>query len=143
MLWPRGRRLSSDFSLAARSSEGSDEAIARFERETVRYTRGFLGLAEIALAWPGAGMVEMVPAFDCAELSTPMEIAGEELDVTRLAFAVGLAPTMGLDGASAEAAVATVASAAETVSVTGTLQRFHRRWTRGTRRPRCCQRRTR
>ena len=75
MLWPRGRRLSSDLSLAARSSEGSDEAIARFERETVRYTRGPLGLAEIALAWPGAGMVEMVPAFNCTELSTPMEIA--------------------------------------------------------------------
>ena len=57
-------------------------------------------MAEIALAWPGAGMVETVPAFDCAELSTPMEIAEEEPDVTTLAFAGGLAPTMGLDGAA-------------------------------------------
>jgi len=70
-------------------------------------------------------MVEMVPAFDCAELSTPMEIAEalelvvpfplpwfrskEELDVTTLAFAVGLAPTIGLDRAWAEGAVATMA----------------------------------
>jgi hypothetical protein len=117
VLWSRGRRLSAS-SLAASSDGGAAKATVNLGRETAWYPRGPFGVVEIALPWPGAGMVEMVPGFDCAELSTPMEIAGEEMGVTTLAFAVGLAPTTGLDRACAEAAVATMAfEEVETVSV--------------------------
>jgi hypothetical protein len=120
VLWSRGRKLSA-FSLAASSDEGAAKATVNLGWETAWYPSGPFGVGEIALPWPGAGKVEMVPAFDCAELSTPMEIAGEELDVTTLAFAGGLAPTTGLDGACAEGTVLTMAFEVETVSVTGTL----------------------
>jgi hypothetical protein len=132
-----GEAEGSATSVWPRSNEGSDKAIARFECETTRYPRGPFGVGEIALAWRGAWMVEMVPAFNCTELSTPTEIAEalelvapfpppwfrskEGLDVTTPAFAVGPAPTRGLDVLIDEG-TARATEAAVTVSVAVLLQ---------------------